>query len=479
MEKEPKFKIESQKEPEETKVFKNPLDELRVFIERGKKPKGPPPEPPKQPKEKEPDYEYEKPPEEEEEEEEDEEQEQEKEGPIVIDPWQPPIENPSPINRKTIEDFIEFQKEKEAEEEAKEEEEKKARRLTPKERAQKVRKNEDERFIREFFESEGEKEIAKMLKVAEEYRQLEESVEPYVKDLAQVFEQVMQNVSQQVSLAWEEGWRSGRFNIERFIKKYGAYLQEGAPPLQFSEIDVYDQKEFFERLRLFPEKIKVRLVLDGSGSMDEERLLALKQNAILIMEALSAFEFTINLRFSLKEPIHIDTEIRMFGSQGRGRIIKPFAETKNYNPEEARADRLKAFPFIHNNYGGTCDAEPWWKIDASLDDPKYLEELKSNKAKEFIFEVTDGGSNESTHPKVLPAQDTRDAIDAVEKKGGIARGFQIGTPTDEEKAVFDQIWGKNGSRIDHPKKLVPAIAKTLAEEIQKAQFKIQYEEGEE
>jgi len=64
--------------------------------------------------------------------------------------------------------------------------------------------------------------------------------------LAQVFEQIMQNISQQVTLAWEEGWRSGRFNIDRFIKKYGAYLQEGAPPLQFNEIDVYDQKNFLK-----------------------------------------------------------------------------------------------------------------------------------------------------------------------------------------------------------------------------------------
>lgn len=474
MEKEPKFKTESE-ESEETKIFKEPFEELNLLVKRGKR-KGPPPPATEG---KQPIIEVEEPPGEKEEEPE-EEEEEEREGPEVIDPWESPIIEPSsPVDRKTVEDFIEFQKQKEAEEKAKKEEEKKARRLTPEERARKARKDEDERFIREFFKKEGEEKIKEIIQVTEEYRRLEESVEPYIRDLARVFEQIMQSISQQVSLAWEEGWRSGRFNIKRFIRKYASYLQEGAPPLPLDQLDVYDRKEFFETLKLFPEKIKVRLVLDGSGSMTPERILALKQLAVLIMEALSAFEFTINLRFRLKEPIRIDTEIRIFGSPGNSRIIKPFGETKNYDQQEAKADRLRVFFFIHNNYGDTCDAEPWWKIDASLDDPKYLEELKKGKAKEFVFEVTDGGSNESFHPDVSPAQDTRDAIDAVERKGVIARGFQIGSPSDEEKIIFDHIWGEKGSRIAHPKKLAPAMAKTLAEEIQKVQFRIQYEEGEE
>lgn len=106
-----------------------------------------------------------------------------------------------------------------------------------------------------------------------------------------------------------------------------------------------------------------------------------------------------------------------------------------------------------------------------------MEELKKGISKEFIFEITDGGSNESTDSNVSPAQDTRDAINAVEKKNVITRGFQIGTPSSEEKQIFDKIWGEKGSRINHPSKLAPAMAKTLAEEILKAQFKIQYQEG--
>jgi len=31
---------------------------------------------------------------------------------MLIDPWESPMENPSPISRKTIEDFLEFKKKK-------------------------------------------------------------------------------------------------------------------------------------------------------------------------------------------------------------------------------------------------------------------------------------------------------------------------------------------------------------------------------
>lgn len=479
---------------EERKIYEKPSKELILILEKNRKKDQPPAKPienmpkiefeeeeeeDKKEQEEETSEEGEEEKEQEEEgasEEEGEEKNDEDENEIEEDnPWEPLIETPSPINRKTIEDFINFQKEKEKELEKKLEEEERIKRLTPKERARKAQKEEDENFIKEYFKN--EEDINKFLEIAEEYRQIEESVEPYIEDLARVFEQVMQSISQQITFFWEEGWRSGRFNIDRFIKKYAAYIQEGAPPLSFDQLDVYDQRDFIKRLKLFPEKIKVRLVLDGSGSMTGDRIIALKQIAVLIIEALSAFEFSINFRFKLKNPIRIDTEIRMFGSRGNSKIIKPFSETENYNPTEERVNRLKAFQFIHSNYGDTCDAEAWWKINESLNKKlNYLEDLKKGRAREFVFEVTDGGSNQSTQINISPAQDTRDAIEAVEKKGVVTRGFQIGDPDSEERMIFDRIWGEKGSRIDHLKDLAPAITKTLADEIKKFQFRIQYEE---
>lgn len=390
-----------------------------------------------------------------------------------VNPWQPIIESKPTISKKEIEDFIKDQKEKEAEAKKEKEEKEKKQRLTPKERAKQAQKQDDEKFCREHnIDPE----------IAEEYREIEESIEPYRKELAEIFKKLTTTIQDRIIKVWEQGFRSGKFNIGRFIKKYGQYLQEGAEQfIPFDMLDVYDQREFISRLSVFPEKIKIRLVLDGSGSMTKERILALKQVSVLILEALASAQSDINNSLKnrnilLREPFRVDTEIRMFGSRGNSVVVKSFDEAKKYNPDEERADRLKGYSQIHNGYGGTCDAEPWWLINESIGDEKYINNLKTGKAKELIFETTDGGSNESYNPNISAEQDTRDAIHKVNQKGAITRAFQIGDPDEQEKNTFDNIWGKDGERIPHISTLVAAVAKILAEELRKIEIEITEED---
>lgn len=392
--------------------------------------------------------------------------------PSPADPWQSLDDKPEPIDLDTIKDFIKQTEEKKKGDEAKKKEAEKAGRLTPQEKAQKAQVEADQKLCEQHNVTP---------KLANEYRDSERSIEPYKRELAAVFEEVMNTISQRISTFWTEGFRSGKFNVEYFIKKYSPEIAAERPDLiPWDKLDVYDQREITSRLMLFPDRLRVRFPLDGSGSMTSERILALKQQSILFLEALSTFEATVNLRFRLKEPLKVDTEIRMFGSPGRSTVIKSFAQGK-LTDEAERADRFKALGQINNSYGGTCDAEALWGIAGSLD-PSLIADLKAGKAKEFVFETTDGGSNETSNhaqPGESAEQDTRNAIAALEAAGAIARAFQVGEPSDEEQATFDRIWGEQGAHIPHPKELAAAVAKLLAEELRKTQFQVQYYEEEE
>lgn len=388
------------------------------------------------------------------------------------DPWQPLDDKPEPIDLDTIKDFIKQQDEKKKEDAAKKKADKAVTQLTPQEKIHQAIAQADQKICEQY---------AVDPHLANEYRQLEQSIEPYKRDLAAVFEEVMNTISQRVSTFWAEGFRSGTFNIDSFIRKYSPEIAAERPDLiPWDKLDVYDQREIISRLVLFPDRLRVRLVLDGSGSMNEERIRALKQLSVLFLESLSTFEETVNLRFRLKEPLRVDTEIRMFGSTGKSETIKTFAQGKTADEAE-RVDRFKAFGNINNSYGGTCDAEPLWGVAQSLDS-SLVADLKAQQAKEFVFEITDGGSNETSSQArsgTSPEQDTRNAVEALEASSVVIRGFQVGDPSDEEKRIFDRIWGNRGAHIPHPKDLAASVAALLAEELKKTQFQVQYYEEDE
>ncbi len=408
-------------------------------------------------------------------------------------PWEPFDHMPEPIDENAIREFIKNQKEHEKDEAAKKKAAEAKARLTPEEKVAEAQAESDERICKEFTIDPT---------FAKEYRELEKSVDPYKKDLAQVFEKLMNNISQRITTFWLEGFTSGKFNVNKFVEKHGAALAAGRPDLiNWEHLDTYDQRDFLSRLTLFPDKIRVRLVLDGSNSMTDERILALKQLAVLFFSSLSSFEATMNLRFRLKNPMSVDTQVRMYGSAGKSAIVKDFAKEKSDYRVEL-ADRFRALAAMHNNYEGTCDAEPFWQIEKQIS-PEETAAIQQQKMKEFIWLVTDGGTRqvskegmknlsvdvpvmktvdydgESVEIAMQAMQDTRNAVGAVEAKGPIARGLQVGEPDAWEKATFDLIWGKAGERTPHPKDVAPAVAQQLAEELLNTQFQIEYYEEEE
>ncbi len=420
--------------------------------------------------------------------------------PAPNDPWKESDDKPEPIDKEVVEDFLKKQKEKEKEKRQEKRVLERRQRLTPDKRADAARRHVDELLCKEHGVDPRH---------AAEYRRIEHSIDEYKGALAAVFERLIQSIEVRIIRFWEEGFKSGRFNVEHFVRKYGAELATGnAAMIPWDRLDTFDRREFEHRLSLFPEVIRVRLKLDGSGSMNEARILALKQLCVLLLEGLSTFQETMNLRFRLTDPLVIDTEIGMWGSVGASKTVKPFSHAAESDPDRELVNRFRAFGEINSSYGMTCDAEALWAVSSDIT-PDKANQLASGRAKEFLFNVTDGGSNQVSAagfpfvakvPETGPvpyvdeengekkevsinlraAQDTRNAVSAIETQGVVARAFQVGEDVSEpDKATFQSIWGKNGERVRHPKDLAAAVASVLADQLEKIDFEISYSPVEE
>ena len=84
---------------------------------------------------------------------------------------------------------------------------------------------------------------------------------------------------------------------------------------------------------------------------------------------------------------------------------------------------------------------------------------------EIVFEITDGGSTDQAGN--LSSKEARIEVDKLVNVNVIARAFQIGTVSNEEKKTFNQVWNDGreerlgeivGEKIEN---LIPAVAELL------------------
>ncbi len=369
------------------------------------------------------------------------------------DPWNLPSERtPNPIDENTVKDFVKQQKDKAR----KDKEDKEKENRTPEQRAADEQRRKDDALC-------AEKGMDPQ--AAREYREIQSSVGEHIKGVSEVFEGFIRDIERRISESWMEGFRSGKFNTKRFVKKYGHYLTEGGEQfVPWSTLDAYDRREYVSRLKLKPSRFRVRLVLDGSGSMEEDKLKALKKVFVLLSESLAWFEATMNLRFKLKQPFVVDTEVHMFGS--RTEKVKSFAQGKPTSEEEL-ADRFLAFSKINNGWGGTYDCLPLQNINASID-ADYQKELADGTTKEILVEITDGGTQ--TKPQTIIE------IDALQSKHVTTKALLIGSAEGTLDAnTFAETWGEKGARVDDVSQLASVMAKLLSGEISKVKARIRYQ----
>lgn len=406
-------------------------------------------------------------------------------------PWED-INKANPLDPAKLKDFLDAQEKYEA---AKAAEDAKPEKLDPIaiERELKIKHDAN---LAEYL---GNLDPEQALAAAREWQELRDAVAPFVRDLGFVFNDLINTVKNQIIIAWETGFKTGRFNINEFIDRYGPYIAAGYDEygdvtklINFNELESYDQREFTSRLSLYPNRFVFRLILDRSGSMTGERILQVKQLVVLLYESLKSFEARVNHIFHLQEPFRVDLEVQTF-DDAAPTLAKPLG----YYGEEERALMIATLAYLVPR-GGTQDGQAWENVAASiLEDPQWQKDIEAGRAVDIAVEVTDGESQTEKKTKKAVRQYL-----AVAGKGS-AIGLRIDDPPsiptesetdsaapDSEEAlavqkkaseIFDAIFQDNGRHVPHPSQLAPIFAELLVEKLAWLQQKIrlEYEQSDE
>lgn len=384
-----------------------------------------------------------------------------------------------PIDEKTIRDYIEA-RDKAAEEAKQGLYDEYKEKLSPEQIERDHRIAQDTALILKYNSEGMDSEEAK--KLAEEWETYAESTRPLVRELNNVFQQLINTIQEKIIVAWETGFKTGKFDVKKFIKKYSPQvvagdLEDNYPMyLDFNNLEAFMQREFTSKLRLVPNTIVFRLMMDRSGSMNEEnKIIFAKEIFVLLYQALKMFESRVNSLFKLKEKFQVDLEVQIYDHETV--IAKPLG----VYGEEERARMLMSLGVMVPR-GSTYNAQSWRNASNSImQNPQYQEKLKNGQAKDIAIEVTDG--------------QTFDNIDEVQKiirnymywaGAGSANGIKIwndkedGDFNDEnfKKTTLYKIFRGNGRPIARPDQLAGQMALLLKEQFDEIRRKLNVEYGE-
>lgn len=298
--------------------------------------------------------------------------------------------------------------------------------MSPKEREDYLSKKQQEQFDEENGISSDERDIYESVKARIDKPRKE--MRNFWKNLiGKSIEYESQRVDQQ---------RRGKLNVNDFINNY-AQITESQKRGDNREMDIYSRNELEAIPVEKPEKIEISLVMDGSGSMEGDKIKVARETAELLMLSVKDFNDYLNqTRRQTKSKLRADTEVFIFGSYFEK--VKSFSEGKNVNIEEA--DIIKSISKINDEYGSTADHNPLNYISATINKDQ-RHKISQQKLKKIVFHITDGGSDDP--------QEAQLAVSRLIDEGVLTFAFQIGEVDSRERAEFEYVWNSqpNGLKM--------------------------------
>ncbi|MDP3696952.1 MAG: vWA domain-containing protein [Candidatus Taylorbacteria bacterium] len=284
------------------------------------------------------------------------------------------------------------------------------------------------------------------------FKNIEREVAPYLQDLSELWQRIIFGSTKKTERGMVGYFPSGtEMSIPKVIDEWPK-IEKG----QLEEARVMKKMETKEILIKNPELIRVRLVGDMSGSMNEVKRHVLEQCIVLLLSSLREFNTYLNLtRSRTKSKLEVDTEVWVFGDNAQK--VKQLRTGPGQGMEDDRIEAIKIFQHLQNTLGNTFDNKALEEIIKSLELDK--EKIEQGRIMEIVFEITDGGSSAYDKAKT--------AVDSLIRINVIARAFQIGPVSDEDKSIFNKVWNEGreeklgevvGEKIEN---LVPAIAELL------------------
>ncbi|MHB8362252.1 MAG: vWA domain-containing protein [Patescibacteria group bacterium] len=285
------------------------------------------------------------------------------------------------------------------------------------------------------FEEEHDVDAREVEKYTEGYRKIKQ----YIESLSEVFSRIISKHTGVRRFLNERTSNGIILNPSEIVQAYidaNSMVMDSPTQLKMRKIEFETERE---------SHIQITLVCDLSESMTPERREEQLLSAILILEALEELENEKKAK-GIKN-IKIETEVRAFGSTDME--VKPLSSaTSTYKEKVGVSNVLR-----ETTLGGTLESESLFQVLKSLNE-KDIAKIKQGDLTKIVFVVTDGGSNEPGLTKQWKAK--------LQKAGVILKAIQIGEVCDEEKGIFNNIWGiKDGIHCTDVSLLVSVISELL------------------
>lgn len=289
-----------------------------------------------------------------------------------------------------------------------------------------------------------------MFRELQSLRRIEESIMPYLNSLTELWQDIIAGNSIAIDYAKDSAHASGsELNIDSVVDNMGAiYARQSAPR-------IYDRITTKEAMVQKPEVIRIRLVVDRSGSMDDEiKQKVLAQTLVLILRSLQQFNEMLNLtRGSTGSKLKVETQV--LGFSDRLSVIKKFES--DVVDDDPTVEILNTLRISGAQNGYTYDNLALNHVINNQDDIS-RQRIKQGKVLDVLFEITDGGSSDEYSSK--------EAVNKLDEVGVYASAFQIGKVNESERRVFNNVWNTEGNKKGlvvggEIEKLLPAIAEAL------------------
>lgn len=345
---------------------------------------------------------------------------------------------------EAMDDFVEKYKENQDQKQKSQAENQNKEKMTPEQKAAEAQRKQDQQWVEQNARDEAEKK--ELHKNLEQFRKIESEIRPYLNELAALWQHIIYGKSREVQRDIEGHFKSGaEIDMQAVVDEFGK-IQEG----NFDETRIFKKITNKEVITERPELIRVRLVGDMSGSMDESKLHILQQVCVLLLSSFDTFNTYLNLsRSETKTKLRVETESYTFSDAAQK--IKPFNDQKN-------TEKISIFKHLQKSDGYTYDNKALELIFNAVS-PEDQDKMKIGKIMDIVFEITDGGSSDKKASKK--------AVKALLDNWLIVRAFQIGEPSSEDQETFDFVWNnlelgaRYGEQVKDITQLLPAIVKVL------------------
>lgn len=263
----------------------------------------------------------------------------------------------------------------------------------------------------------------------ERFREIEKRVEGHLEGLTQLWQSIIYGRNTGVNVGLEGHFKTGEnLDIQKTIRDWPQVVNRDFENLRLMERMTSKESEVKR-----PELIRVRLLVDTSGSMNKpEKVKILQESTVLLLSSLNKFDRMLAFnKFTIKSELKVDTQV--IGFDSRAYMIKDFKSNTNEVIDEGKM--IKTISHLRAPRGSSTNDDLALEMVTKSLSPYEEKSINDGKTMEIVFVITDGGSDD--------AWSSRDQLEKLLGKNVIVRAFQIGDVQSGEKKSFRQVWNND------------------------------------